>query len=505
MTMERFIALFKRPVTGLILALLISLFACTKNGSDKFVQIAFVQINDVYEMPPVNGGLQGGLARVKSLVDEVKEDIPNTYTFFAGDLISPSAIGTAMVDGEYLNGRQMVDVLNHMGWDYFTPGNHEWDNGRETLIKRLNEARFTVVSSNVTDAITGKAFNNTVSTDLLIVDGVRIGIAGVTLQSLSKDWLKISDPFESAKQAINKLKTEQKADVVVLITHQDLAEDVHFSQHLSDVDLIIGGHEHENQYVRKGANFAPVAKADANARSAYVHYLSFNKQTKRVDIRSDLRIVDSRLNEDPYIKGIVDSWLEKAFDAFRLQGTEPTDVVAMSTDELDGLEATVRTTHSLLTDLIAESARVALPGSVASLVNGGTIRIDDILPPGEITQYDLIKIFPFSGSTYSQVTIPGVLLQQALEVGKAAVGAGSFLHYANISDTPEGYKIDGKPLNPDEDYTIAIVSFLVDSGDTGLEFLATDARISKTSMKAVDVRKAMAGQLQRTYGKPASE
>lgn len=70
----------------------------------------------------------------------------------AGDLLSPSAVGTATVEGERLAGKQMIDVMNVLGLDYATFDNHEFDLNQEQLTRRLGESRFKWFSSNVTNA-----------------------------------------------------------------------------------------------------------------------------------------------------------------------------------------------------------------------------------------------------------------------------------------------------------------------------------------------------------------
>jgi 5'-nucleotidase/UDP-sugar diphosphatase len=117
-------------------AALCALYFAFPGCGSREVNITLVQANDVYEMTPVNGGRYGGLARLQTLVKQLKRENPHTYTLLAGDLLSPSAIGTAKVNGERLNGKQMVAVLNAMGWDYMTLGNHEFDNGRASLLGR---------------------------------------------------------------------------------------------------------------------------------------------------------------------------------------------------------------------------------------------------------------------------------------------------------------------------------------------------------------------------------
>src|SRR4029077_15296121 len=74
-----------------------------------------LHFNDVYEITPVEAGKSGGLARVANLLARLKARLPNLITTLGGDFVSPSALGTARVNGERLAGRQMVAVLNAIG------------------------------------------------------------------------------------------------------------------------------------------------------------------------------------------------------------------------------------------------------------------------------------------------------------------------------------------------------------------------------------------------------
>ncbi len=462
----------------------------TVPASAKDVHVTLVQANDVYEMTPVGGGRYGGLARLQTLIKQLRSKNPHTYTVLAGDLFSPSAIGTAKVDGKRLHGKQMVDVLNTMNWDLMTLGNHEFDNGRDSLVERLSEAEFRVVSSNVIDRETGKPFVNTQRTAVLEVDGVRIGFAGITLKSLSKDFVTIEDPFAEAKAVVRDLRSKEGAEVVILVTHQAIEEDIRLAEQLAGIDLIVGGHEHVNMYMRRGPDFTPIAKADSNARSVYIHDLTYNTESKSLTVASRLQIIDARLADDPEIRSAVAQWTDRAFEAFRADGFQPDAVVAVTDNPLDGLETSVRFRPTDLTDLIAQSATSALPGSDLSLINAGAIRVDDVLPPGPITQYDVIRILPFGGD-YLQVEIPGDILRRALDVGRASQGAGAFLIHGNVDHRNSGWSIGGNQLSDQTAYTVAIASFLVERGDTGLEFLVKNPRIKRLSDKTVESRFAL--------------
>src|SRR5690554_6785106 len=102
-------------------------------NSEELITIKIVQINDVYEIEPLGGGEFGGLARVGHVRDSIKQRFPNTFLFLAGDFLSPSLLGTIKVDGERLNGKQMIEALNALEIDLVTFGNHEFDLKEEDL------------------------------------------------------------------------------------------------------------------------------------------------------------------------------------------------------------------------------------------------------------------------------------------------------------------------------------------------------------------------------------
>ena len=77
--------------------------------------VTILHFNDVYEIAPIEAGRAGGLARVSSFRARLKAQVPNLITTLGGDYVSPSALGTARVNGERLNGEQMVAVLNVVG------------------------------------------------------------------------------------------------------------------------------------------------------------------------------------------------------------------------------------------------------------------------------------------------------------------------------------------------------------------------------------------------------
>ncbi|MEA2600688.1 MAG: 5-nucleotidase / UDP-sugar diphosphatase [Acidobacteriota bacterium] len=486
----------------LLLAALAGGCASTPGPSRRgVVEVTLLQLNDVYEIGPVEGGKSGGLARVATLRKRLLAENPNTFTVLAGDFVSPSALGTAQVDGQSLAGKQMVASLNALGLDLVTFGNHEFDLKEAQLLDRLAESRFRWTSASVTRA-SGGAFPGVSPHEILTARGrggsVRIGVVGVTLASNPKDYVSYADTLASFRREVEALRGQ--VDVVVGLTHLAFADDQALAEGVPGVSLIMGGHEHENVRAFRGSGFTPILKADANARTAYVHRLAWDTARRSLTVDSRLVIVSDAIPEDPQVAKVVADWEEKGFAGFRQQGFEPEEKVAMTTVALDGREASIRNRATDLSDLIARAFLTEAQGSELAVYNGGSIRIDDVLPPGPITQYDVIRILPFGGKVLT-VDIGGSLLARALDQGLANQGQGGFLQTASVARTASGWTVGGKPLEPARSYRIAINDFLAAGKEKGLDFLkpGPDFTIVKENR---DQRVVVIDQLRREYPSP---
>ena len=110
--------------------------------------LTILQINDVYSTVPIDGA--GGLARVATLKQQIAAEGGTPWLVLAGDFLSSSVASTVF------KGEQMIAALNAAGLDMATLGNHEFDFGFDILLKRMAEARWQWVVSNVVDAQTGR-------------------------------------------------------------------------------------------------------------------------------------------------------------------------------------------------------------------------------------------------------------------------------------------------------------------------------------------------------------
>lgn len=471
-----------------------------QNRADDEIHFTILQINDVYEITPVSGGREGGLSRVATIRKELMQETPNTYTVIAGDFFSPSALGTARVDGERLSGKQMVAVMNAMGLDFATFGNHEFDLKEAEFNDRMTESDFTWVSANVFDA-NGQAFpgakkSATVTIRNAAGKSVRLGIFGVTLGSNPKDYVQYTDFYEAAKAEVASLRNQ--ADVIVGLTHLDVEDDMRLAAEIPGINLIMGGHEHENIELRRGPNFVPVTKADANARSVYVHRFTYHADSGEVDLDSEWVIVNDEIGEDPGVAAVAHQWTELGFAGFRQDGFNPENVTAVTDVPLDGLEASVRNMPTALTDLIAQSLLQAVPEAELAFFNGGSIRIDDVIAPGPVTEYDVIRILPFGGKIM-HVSLTGALLRQVVEQGLAGQGKGGYLHWANVKEGADGWYINGERLDDSRTYQAAMNDFLLTGLEEGMDFLTPENPGLKVLGESIDVRQALIDQLARTF------
>lgn len=445
-----------------------------KNKDDKKITFQILQVNDVYEITPLDNGRIGGLARIATLNKQLKAKNPNTYFILAGDFLNPSALGTLKYEGERINGRQMVEVLNTAGLDYVTFGNHEFDLKEPDLQKRLNESNFTWIASNIDQKqgsghkpfaqIKGKDTIPTIRSktiEMTDLDGTHIHVALVsaTLKSLLPDYVHHEDAFTVVHSLIPTLK----ADVILGVTHQNREDDKKMAAIEPSVALWIGGHDHENSIDTVGKTF--VTKADANGKTAYVHTITYHTDTKKTEVSSQLVNIDASYAEDVETKKVVDKWLAIAEQSFAKEGINPNAVVTELKTPWDAREAIIRTQPTEIASVICKSMLYAAPHANAAILNTGSIRIDDVVE-GKVTEYDIVRILPFGGAM-KVAEMKGSLLKKIMEAGEKNKGRGGYLQYANI----ENGLISGNMIGPDMYYYIVLPEFLLSGKESNLEFL----------------------------------
>tara|TARA_B100000809_G_scaffold265863_1_gene326125 strand:+ start:17999 stop:19483 length:1485 start_codon:yes stop_codon:yes gene_type:complete len=485
---------------------MLSLFSCKENLADNEIIFKFIQVNDVYEIAPLGGGEFGGMARVAHVSDSIKKETPNTFLFMAGDFLNPSLLGTIKIDGERIAGKQMIEVMNAMNFDLATFGNHEFDLKDNNLQKRLNESTFPWMSSNTrhitaNDTVFFKVEkeNDTISVadtyaiNIKDANGkeVKIGFLGVTLPSNPKDYVFYGDIYSESERAYNELKN--KVDVVFGLTHLEVEQDIELLKIIPEIPLLMGGHEHYAMSTPVGNS--KITKADANAKTIYIHTMVYNTKTKGLVIDSELFFIDKKVASNSEVAAIVSKWLGILDLKIKEIIEDPNEVVFTATQPLDGTDSANRGIQTNLGDIVTEAMAWSYNNEVdAALVNGGSMRIDDMLP-NNLSSLDIFRILPFGGGIL-KVDIKGSLLKEVLYYGKSKRGTGAYLQRYNITEGLQGeWLVAGKPIDLNKTYKVAFSDFLLKGYD--IPFLTPEnegiINVYKPlkDEKSFDIRKAI--------------
>lgn len=461
-------------------------FSCKTSSispsSQDIVEIIFLQINDVYEIGPLEGGKSGGMARVATLRKMLLSENPYVYTVLAGDFLNPSVIGTVKLDGQRIKGAHMVDIMNKTGVDIVTFGNHEFDLEEDELQARLNESTFTWVGGNVLHNTSvgkqpfeirrGDAIEKVLPYYILSIDRkpkpLKIGILSVCIDVNQPNYVLFEDAYTTAKTHFEELKAQ--TDFVIGLTHLAIVEDEKLATEVPGMPLIMGGHEHANVSKRVGDTY--ITKADANAKTAYIHRIRYNRQTKKVNIKSELKALDENILLDAEIHRLVQEWEDKAYKAFRDQGFDLETPITILKKPLEGREFIIRNEATNLGKVITQAMVESYPDTDIGMINSGAVRLDDQLF-GAITEFDLIRTLPYGGKIL-KVKLKGDLLKKVLDVGLLNKNKGGYLQTYGVKKQGNKWLIEGKEIMDQETYQAAVVDFLLTGKEENLGFFTPD-------------------------------
>lgn len=483
------------------------LAACTNTkhikSDDGKIDLNIIQLNDVYEIAPLENGKSGGMARVAQLKKEWKAKNPNTYMIMSGDFLSPSVYNSLKYRNVRIRGKQMVAAMNAAGIDLVSFGNHEFDITENELQQRINESTFQWVSTNTFHKTsTGipepfkkqhngiaenvpqyyfKTFRDTDGTE------VKIGFLGITLPFNKAPYVSYVNALESATSAYNAIK--DSCDAVIAITHQLMEDDIILAKQIPGLLLIPGGHEHDMRFQKVGNVY--ITKAHANAKSAYVIHIRINKNKKAFSVKPELVMIDEHISTDTATQEVVNTWVNIADANFASIGFDPKAIVLLNGEPLDGRESVIRNQSTNLSQIIIAAMEKAAPQSDAAIVNSGSIRVDDILNM-PVSEYDIIRTLPFGGAIV-EVDMKGKLLEKILSTGKSNQGIGGFLQYSPIiTNNGNAWLIKGNIINAEQVYRVAMTDFLITGGEANLGYVTKDnpdiIRIYPVSKELNDAR-----------------
>jgi 2',3'-cyclic-nucleotide 2'-phosphodiesterase (5'-nucleotidase family) len=484
---------------------------------DGKIEVAFVQVNDVYEIAPLANGKEGGMARVATLKKEYIKHNPNTLLVMAGDFLSPSVYNSLQYEGNRIRGKQMVEAMNAAGMDIVIFGNHEFDITESELQSRINESSFLWISSNsfhkLKDSVVvfekttaGKVYPFPKKFILPVHDQdgttAKIGFIGLTLPFNKADYVSYTDPLTTAKDLYNQIK--DSVDAVVAITHQSIQDDERLAKEIPGLTVILGGHEHDMRFEKVGNIY--ITKAHANAKSAYAVKLLINKKKKRIKVDPKLVYINDSIPLDSATNEVVQKWAKIADNNYSSLGFDAKKILISNSEPLDGRESEVRSHPTDLTKLIVAGMAGAVSNADVVLLNAGSIRVDDVLQM-PVTEYDIIRSLPFGGGI-READMKGGLVIKTLDQGIKNSGIGGFLLHneAVIYDTSANiWKINNTAIDPAKIYHVAMGEFLFSGKEANLDFLnpnnpdvvkVYDPDTSVTSSKS-DIRLAVVRYLEK--------
>ena len=452
--------------------------------------IVILYTNDVHCGVDDNLGY-AGLATVKNALEAQGKHVVLVDN---GDAVQGDTIGT-LSNGEYI-----IDIMNEIGYDVATPGNHEFDYGMDQFFALTEQANFPYVSANFVDND-----GNTVLDPYVIKDvaGVKIAFVGIstpkTITTSTPKYFQDDNGnyiyafqqdetgeklYAAVQSAVDAARAEG-AQFVIALAHLGIEEDCspwtssEVIVNTTGIDAVLDGHSHSMIQGEKVKNKdgAEVLLSSTETKLAYIGCLTIKDDGSM----STTLISDNGMKE--FIGGI-----QEEFEELVNTVVASTDVDLIIKDPASG-ERIVRVSETNLGDLCADAYR-AMSGADVAIVNGGGVRAD--IPAGDITYGQIIAVHPF-GNEMCVVECTGQEILDALELGcsKLPAESGGFLQVSGMTYTVDlnvesSVKLDengmfvsvegerrvkdvtigGEPLDPEKTYTLASHNYkLKDCGD----------------------------------------
>ena len=218
-------------------------------------KLMILHTNDTHScIMPLNTSLtdtmlagRGGFLRRVAMIKEERKKHPDLLLFDSGDFSQGSPYYTLF------KGDVEIGLMNEMGYDASTVGNHEFDFGLENMARIFKKAKFPILCANYD--FTGTPWEGIVKPYTIIKrNGVKIGVFGIDPEMdglvIHKNYegVKYLDPVSSAEKIASLLKNKLKCDVVICISHLGWGlkgmDDQRMIAGSRNIDLVLGGHSH---------------------------------------------------------------------------------------------------------------------------------------------------------------------------------------------------------------------------------------------------------------------
>lgn len=256
------------------------------------------------------GRPEGGLARMYTLIEELRAKHPNHLLVNTGDTIQGSA------EALYTQGQALVDVLNLFGIDAFAPGNWEYLYGTERFLQLFGGtnpgAPWTALAANL--YYSGPPYADKVGQRVLppyivkTVGGLRVGIIGLTndrgptiVGSNVVEGFSFSTGDAELAELVPLIRSQENVDLLIAISERGLANNIRLSEAYPGIDVILSSdmHEETGQAVVSRAGTIIVEEGQDGTRLGELNLEVSNKSI--VNWTWHMHVIDDRIREHPQI------------------------------------------------------------------------------------------------------------------------------------------------------------------------------------------------------------
>ncbi len=445
------------------------------------VTVKIVHTNDIHGRSAYQEDTAFGFDKLATFVKEEDPDL----VLDAGDLFHGQAFATLE------EGASIAELVKAVGYDAMTPGNHDWNYGKDRL-KELGElAGLPILAGNITQD--GENFFGNDGTLVKTVDGVKIGVVTAFDPEIKDDTaprnvegLTFSDDAQEITESAQKLR-EEGCDIVVALSHQLYCDD--FIAQTKGIDVLIAGHEHvalDQSYPDADGKSVKVVEAGCYFGNVGVLSITYDTSEDAIVSMEEEAIPASEAAEiasDETVSELLNQIQER-------QAGQLAQVVGSTGRDLDGRWEKLRIEETGLGRLVT-AAYLEETGADIAFENAGGIRLGKVLPAGDITYQDIIDISPFGNYIVTkQITGEAVLsiLEKSIDIGVrnkqsydqwVETGSdqvrwpddnGSYLQFGGIKVTydtskPMGQRVisvqvGDQPLELDKVYTVATNNYI---------------------------------------------
>ena len=441
----------------------------------------------------------GGFGRLATKIRERRKEIADAgehvLTLDAGDQFQGSLFYTTY------RGKAEGEFMNRIGFDLMAVGNHEFDNGPDTLADFIDLVEFPVISGNIKVAEGEKLVDKIKEWHVFEIGGEKIGVLGVTAPetaviSMPGPNVTFIDDIEYLQEAAMRIRAEEGVNKVLLLSHVGFPRDQEIAAKVEGISAIIGGHSHTllsnteegaPSYATLVENPAgravPIVQAGAYSKHLGDLALVFDEEGYVAEATGDTRILDASIEPDPEIEARV---AELAGPIEKMKATPIGEVAA----PIDGSREKCRAGECEMGVAVTDAmlARVADQGIAIAITNGGGLRAS--IGQGIATVGDVLSVLPFQ-NTLATMKIKGKDIVASLETGVNDIenGAGKFPQVAGLKYTidmnvpPDGGRVkdvqvkeggNWVPIDPEKVYAVATNDFMRKGGD-GYALFASNA------------------------------